>query len=167
MHGAHTVFPMFGVDIPEFAHNYLGRVRDFIVVTDEAIQKECLEGRQMVWFVDITTETKPFGVASWTVPETKKTFVPKADALAHTPPTKTLPPFIQKNHVFCALQCRGEGLRCTQPHEPRRDRFLHSTSKCQYRSAWHLPEWRLLCPLLKPPKRRPFKPTTLKLTNGL
>jgi len=74
MHGAHTVFPMLGVDVPEFAKNLLGRKRDFIVVTDEAIQKECLEGRQMVWFVDITTETKPFGVASWTVPEASGNF---------------------------------------------------------------------------------------------
>jgi len=69
MHGAHTTFPMFDVDIPEFAKNYLGRKRDFIVVTDEAIAKECLEGRQMVWFVDSTNEKKPFGVSSWTVPE--------------------------------------------------------------------------------------------------
>ncbi len=69
MHGAHTTFPMFDVDIPEFAMNYLGKKRDFIVVTDEAIAKECLEGRQMVWFVDSTNEKKPFGVSSWTVPE--------------------------------------------------------------------------------------------------
>ena len=69
MHGAHTVFPLLGVKIPEFSKNLLGNTRDFIVITDESIQKECLEGRQMTWFVDITTETKPFGVATWTVPE--------------------------------------------------------------------------------------------------
>jgi hypothetical protein len=40
-----------------------------MVVTDEAIQKECLEGRQMIWFVDITTETKPFGVSQWAKPD--------------------------------------------------------------------------------------------------
>jgi hypothetical protein len=77
MHGAHTTFPMFDVDIPEFAKNYLGRKRDFIVVTDEAIQKECLEGRQMVWFVDSTNEKKPFGVSSWTVPEKSGNFCSK------------------------------------------------------------------------------------------
>ncbi len=69
MHGAHTTFPMSHVDVPEFSKNLLGKTRDFIVVTDEAIQKECLEGRQMVWIVDSTNEKKPFGVASWTVPE--------------------------------------------------------------------------------------------------
>jgi hypothetical protein len=74
MHGAHTAFPMLAVAVEEFSKNMLGKVRDFVVVTDEAIQKECLEGRQMVWMVDVTTETKPFGVASWTVPEKSGNF---------------------------------------------------------------------------------------------
>jgi hypothetical protein len=74
MHGAHTTFPLFGMEIEEFSKNLLGKTRDFIVITDEAIQKECLEGRQMVWFVDVTTETKPMGVASWTVPEKSGNF---------------------------------------------------------------------------------------------
>jgi hypothetical protein len=69
INGAHTVFPLLHVDVPEFAHNLVGRTRDFVVITDEAIQKECLEARQMVWFVDVTTESRPFGVANYTVPE--------------------------------------------------------------------------------------------------
>ncbi len=74
MHGAHTTFPMLGHNIPEFEKNLLGKKRDFLVVTDEAIQKECLEGRQMVWFLDVTNEKKPFGVSSWTVPEKSGNF---------------------------------------------------------------------------------------------
>jgi hypothetical protein len=69
MHGAHTTFPMMGVKVPEFSKNLLGASRDFIVVTNEAIQKECLEGRQMVWVVDATNEKRAFGVANWGVPE--------------------------------------------------------------------------------------------------
>lgn len=102
MHGAHTVFPMFSVDIPEFANNYLGRVRDFIVVTDEAIQKECLEGRQMVWFVDITTETKPFGVASWTVPETKEKFCAKGGRFGTHSSNENMTPLYYKKIMFFA-----------------------------------------------------------------
>lgn len=102
MHGAHTVFPMFGVDIPEFAHNYLGRIRDFIVVTDEAIQKECLEGRQMVWFVDITTETKPFGVASWTVPETQEKFCAKGGRFGTHSSNENMTPIYYKKIMFFA-----------------------------------------------------------------
>jgi hypothetical protein len=69
MHGAHTTFPMLAHNVPEFEKNLLGKKRDFLVVTNEAIQKECLEGRQMVWFLDMTNEKKMFGVSSWTVPE--------------------------------------------------------------------------------------------------
>ena len=74
MHGAHTVFPVTAMPIAEFSKNLLGKTRDILVITDEAIQKECLEGRQMAWFVDMTTETKPFGVANWTVPEKSGNF---------------------------------------------------------------------------------------------
>ncbi len=74
MHGAHTTFPMLNHTVPEFEKNLLGKVRDFVVVTDEAIQKECLEGRQMVWVLDVTNEKKPFGVSSWTVPEKSGNF---------------------------------------------------------------------------------------------
>jgi hypothetical protein len=41
MNGAHTTFPLLGVEIAEFSKNLLGAKRDFIVVTNEAIQKEC------------------------------------------------------------------------------------------------------------------------------
>jgi hypothetical protein len=72
--GAHTVFPVLGVQVSEFAKDKDGRTRDFVVITDEAIANECLEARQMVWIADITAESKPFGVASWTVPETSGNF---------------------------------------------------------------------------------------------
>src|SRR5262249_20009314 len=72
--GAHTAFPLLGVDVGELAKHTEGRRRDFVVVTDESIANECLEARQMVWIADITTEAKPFGVASWTVPESSGDF---------------------------------------------------------------------------------------------
>jgi hypothetical protein len=72
--GAHTAFPVLGVDVAEFAKNRDGKKRDFVVVTAESLANECLEARQMARFVDITTETKPFGVATWTVPEASGNF---------------------------------------------------------------------------------------------
>lgn len=72
--GAHTVFPLLGVEMPEYEKAKEGSPRDFIVITDEAIQKECLEGRQQVWFVDITHEKFPFGVSNYTVPEKSGNF---------------------------------------------------------------------------------------------
>ena len=102
MHGAHTVFPLLGVDVPEFAKNYLGRTRDFVVITDEAIQKECLEGRQMVWFVDISTEAKPFGVANFTVPEASGDFCARGGRFGTHSSNESMAPVFYKRLMFFA-----------------------------------------------------------------
>jgi len=102
MHGAHTVFPLLGVDVPEFEKNYLGRKRDFIVITDEAIQKECLEGRQMVWFVDVTTETKPFGVANFTVPEASGNFCSRGGRFGTHSSNENMTPLFYGRLMFFA-----------------------------------------------------------------
>jgi hypothetical protein len=126
MHGAHTVFPLFGVDVPEFSKNLLGKKRDFIVVTDEAIQKECLEGRQMVWVVDVSTETKPFGVSSWTGARGQRQLLHPRRALRH--------PLVEREHgagvpqeadVLRPLQRRRAGAGRAQPDEPEGSGLVH------------------------------------------
>ena len=72
--GAHTVFPLLGVEMPEYAKDKGGSPRDFVVITNEAIQKECLEFRQQVWIADITNEKFPMGVSTFTVPEKSGNF---------------------------------------------------------------------------------------------
>jgi hypothetical protein len=54
--GAHTVFPMQGMPIAEFAKDKDGKTRDIVMIVDEAILNECNEPRQMVWFADVTVE---------------------------------------------------------------------------------------------------------------
>lgn len=102
MHGAHTVFPMLGVEIPEFKHNYAGHQRDFIVITDEAIQMECMEGRQMTWFIDITTETKPFGVSNFTVPEASGNFCSKGGRFGTHSSNENMTDIYYKKIMFLA-----------------------------------------------------------------
>jgi hypothetical protein len=67
--GAHTTFPVLEMPIAEFAKDKVGKVRNFVVVTDEQILNECQEARQFVWFVDVTIERRPASVATWGVPE--------------------------------------------------------------------------------------------------
>ncbi|HWE18666.1 MAG TPA: hypothetical protein VG758_16010 [Hyphomicrobiaceae bacterium] len=67
--GAHTTFPVLGMPIAEFAKDKVGKVRNFVVVTNEQIKNECLEPRQFVWFVDVTIERSPASVSTWGVPE--------------------------------------------------------------------------------------------------
>ncbi len=120
MHGAHTVFPMLDMDVPEFQKNLLGHKRDFIVVTDEAIQKECLEGRQMVWFVDITTEKKPFGVASWTVPEKSGNFCSRGGRFgSHSSNESTAPVFYKKIMFFAHFNAGVRALDVRDPFSPK------------------------------------------------
>jgi len=94
--GAHTAFPLLAMNIAEFArqrprpgsaaaagveHEHDGAPpehtqarRDFLVAVGESLANECLENRQLVRILDITTESRPFGVASWTVPESSGSF---------------------------------------------------------------------------------------------
>ena len=120
MHGAHTAFPLLGMDVPEFSKNLLGKVRDFIVVTDEAIQKECLEGRQMVWFVDITTETKPFGVSSWTVPEKSGNFCSRGGRFGtHSSNESTSPVYFKRIMFFSHFNAGVRALDIRDPFNPK------------------------------------------------
>ena len=102
MHGAHTTFPLLGVEVAEFEKNLLGKKRDFIVITDEAIQKECLEGRQMAWFVDVTTETKPFGVSNWGVPEKSGNFCTRGGRFGTHSSNESFTPIYYKRIMFFA-----------------------------------------------------------------
>ena len=86
--GAHTSFPILGVTLPEFADHKTGNVRDFVAVVGEALDNECQQPRQMVRFFDITTETIPVGVSTWTVPETSENFCAPAGVLGRTHPTR-------------------------------------------------------------------------------
>jgi hypothetical protein len=120
MHGAHTTFPLLDMEIPEFSKNLLGKKRDFIVVTDEAIQKECLEGRQMVWFVDITTETKPFGVASWTVPEKSGNFCSRGGRFGtHSSNESTAPVYYKRIMFFSHFNAGVRALDIRNPFSPQ------------------------------------------------
>src|SRR6476620_10525646 len=54
--GAHTTFPVLEMPIAEFAKDKVGKVRNFVAVTNEQIKNECAEPRQFVWMVDVTVE---------------------------------------------------------------------------------------------------------------
>ena len=102
MHGAHTTFPVLGVEIAEFAKSRLGKTRDFVFITNEAIQKECMEGRQMVWVVDVTTPTKPFGIGNWGVPEKSGNYCTKGGRFGTHSSNENMTPLYYKRIMFFA-----------------------------------------------------------------
>ncbi|WP_427913419.1 LVIVD repeat-containing protein [Ramlibacter sp. MMS24-I3-19] len=120
INGAHTVFPLLRVDVPEFARNFVGHTRDFVVITDEAIQKECMEARQMVWVVDITTESKPFGVANYTVPEASGHYCSQGGRFGtHSSNENMTPLFYNRLMFFAHFNAGVRVLDVRNPMNPR------------------------------------------------
>ena len=72
--GVHTAFPLLQMTLPEFARQKKGKVKDFVAVTGETVANDCQEYRQMLRIVDISDETKPTPVSTWTVPESSGNF---------------------------------------------------------------------------------------------
>ncbi len=118
--GAHTVFPMLGVEMPEYAKAKDGSPRDFIVITNESIQKECLEGRQQVWFVDITTETKPMGVSNWTVKEAEGNYCTRGGRYgAHSSNEAVTSVFHKRIMFFTWFNAGLRALDVRDPYNPQ------------------------------------------------
>lgn len=74
--GTNVSFPLLHVSLPEFAKQKEGSVKDFLAVIGggHADLYECQDARQMMRIFDITTESKPVGVATWSVPEESGNF---------------------------------------------------------------------------------------------
>src|SRR6059058_2864143 len=67
--GAHTTVPLLQMPIGEFAKDKDGQKRDIVMIVDEQIRNECQEERQLVWFADVTIESRPMVVSNFQVPE--------------------------------------------------------------------------------------------------
>jgi hypothetical protein len=118
--GAHTTLPLLGIDIAEFRHDAAGSRRDFVVITDESAQKACGETRQMVWFVDVTTETKPFGIATWTVPESSGDFCARGGRFGtHSSSESTAPVFRNRVVFFAHFNAGVRALDVRDPFHPK------------------------------------------------
>jgi hypothetical protein len=86
----------------EFKKAKYGSPRDFVVITDESIQKECLEFRQMVWIVDVTHDTRPFGVSTYTIPEASGNFCSRGGRMGTHSSNESFTPIYYKRVMFFA-----------------------------------------------------------------
>ncbi|MFI5058284.1 MAG: LVIVD repeat-containing protein [Candidatus Acidiferrales bacterium] len=118
--GAHTAFPLLGVEVAEFSKNKNGKVRDFVVISGEAMANECLESRQMVRIVDITTESRPLGVSTWTVPEASGNFCSRGGRFGTHSSNESFTPIYYKRVIFFAHFNAGvRALDVRDPFHPR------------------------------------------------
>jgi hypothetical protein len=118
--GAHTTFPVLGVDVAEFAKDKVGSKRDFAVIVDESLVNECGEARQMVWIADITAESRPFNVASWTVPEASGNFCSRGGRFGSHSSNENMTPIYYGRVVFIAFFNAGvRALDIRDPYHPK------------------------------------------------
>jgi hypothetical protein len=100
--GAHTAFPMLQMNISEFAKQRNGKTKDFLALAGETGPNECQEYRQMVRFFDITTETKPVGASTWTVPEDSGNFCTAGGRFGVHSTNENLTPVFYNRLLFVA-----------------------------------------------------------------
>ncbi len=118
--GAHTTFPMLGMDVAEFAKDRGGNKRDFALIVDESLVNECQEPRQMVWIADITAEAKPFNIASWTVPEASGDFCARGGRFGAHSSNENMTPIYYKRVVFVTWFNAGvRALDIRDPYHPK------------------------------------------------
>jgi hypothetical protein len=120
LNGAHTVFPMPGMPIAEFAHDNDGKTRDIVMIVDEAIQNECGEARQMVWFADVTTEARPMLISSYTVPEASGNFCERGGRFGSHSSNESMAPVYYRKMAFIAFFNAGvRALDIRDPYHPK------------------------------------------------
>jgi len=138
--GAHTGFPLLGMQLPEFAKQTLpanpavraaagmdhdhgvyggpqGRPhRDMIAVVSETTGNECIEARQLVRMLDVTTETRPIGATTWTVPEESGNFCGRGGRFGAHSSQESFHPIYYKRVLFVAFF--NAGVRALDIRDP-------------------------------------------------
>src|SRR5256885_2394471 len=118
--GGHTAFPVLGMTIADWAPNTKGRVRDFVVLVSEAIANECREFRHATFMVDITTETRPFSVATFEVPESSGNFCRRGGRFGPHSSSESFAPIFYRKLVFIAYFNAGvRAVDIRNPYAPR------------------------------------------------
>ncbi|MDP9095485.1 MAG: hypothetical protein M3N26_02820, partial [Pseudomonadota bacterium] len=120
LNGAHTTFPMLRMPIAEFARDKEGSRRDIVMIVDEAIQNECGEARQMVWFADITIESRPMMISNYTVPEASGNFCERGGRFGSHSSNESMDPVFYEKMAFISFFNAGvRALDVRDPYHPK------------------------------------------------
>jgi hypothetical protein len=115
---------VLGIPIADWTANTQGRVRDFVVLVSEAIANECREFRHATFMVDITTETRPFSVATFEVNESTGQFCRRGGRFGPHSSSESFAPIFYKKLVFVAYFNAGvRAVDIRNPYAPREAAF--------------------------------------------
>lgn len=135
--GAHTTFPLLGVEIPDFKTSET-KVRDFLVIVNENNVTVCNEPRQMAFFVDITDEKRPFGVANYDVLESSGKFCSRGGRFgAHASNESMTPVYYRRLMFFSWFNAGVRVVDVRNPYRPKEVGFYipANTDKTDLRCA--------------------------------
>jgi hypothetical protein len=117
--GAHTAFPLLGVEIADFRPAEK-KLRDFLVVVNEVNTTVCNAPRQMAYFIDITDEKHPLGVASYDVPEASGGFCSRGGRFgAHASHENRTPVYYRRLMFFSWFNAGVRVVDVRDPYRPR------------------------------------------------
>ena len=124
--GAHTAFPVIGIDVPEQEQFNDSSPRDFVVLVSESLANECNENsHDMVFMVDITDETKPFPVANYQVAESEGDFCTEGGRFgAHSVNWSYNPDFYKKVVVISYFNAGVRAVDIRDPFHPKEVAFF-------------------------------------------
>ena len=136
--GAHTAWPMPGMDIPDYAADSEGGTRDIAVLVSEATANECQQARHVAWFVDMTDEAHPFPISSFQVPESSGNFCDRGGRFGpHASQWSTDPLFYKKLVILSWFNAGARVVDVRDPFHPKEVGFYipATTSKTAERCA--------------------------------
>jgi hypothetical protein len=141
--GAHTVFPLLHMTLPEYTKQNWQQVitntaagthaagegfapptnqgmRDFVVAIGETTANECLEARQLVRVIDVTFEKQMMPVSSWTVPEASGNFCSRGGRFGTHSSNENMTPIYYGKVLFVAYFNAGiRALDIRDPFNPK------------------------------------------------
>jgi hypothetical protein len=122
--GVHTILPLNGMVLPEFVNQKSGgnSPMNFLLITGQGHNdnKECHEYRQMMHIFDITTESKPLGISTWTVPEASGNFCERGAVFGTHATNDNTPPVYSNRLVFVAHHNAGvRAVDIRDPYNPK------------------------------------------------
>jgi hypothetical protein len=115
--GAHTAFPLLDVEVPDFKAGEKKK-RDFLVIVNENNVTVCNEPRQMAYFVDISDEKHPLGVASYDVLEAGGNFCARGGRFGAHASNENMTPVYYRRLMF--FSWFNAGVRVVDVRDPYR-----------------------------------------------
>ena len=118
--GAHTTLPVLGIRHPELDLFTDPKHRDILLVVNESTSNECREGRQMVYVMDITDDTRPTGISNYRVPESPGGYCSRGGRFGAHSSNENMPPMYDKRVVFMAWFNAGvRAVDIRDPYSPK------------------------------------------------